>query len=733
MNKKKSNHWRVIPVLVLLFAVFGTTCELEGTLGKDDIVPPRVADIINAKPPLITTQPASGLSLKTTDVTVAPLTVIAEPQEEDGVLSFQWFTCTDPADYVDDAGTEAEGATSTSGTGAITATYTPSVEEEGIFYYYVIVTNFSASANGVQTASIKSDLSMVTVNDPNNAEYPNITALSGGGYYIGPTATITLTIAASVTDGGDLTYQWFSSEGFAIADGTPLSGQTSTTLTQANKSAGTYNYYVEITNTNASAGSRQISTIASPFTVNVVTPNATVTVNTAQKFQFVRGFGGMYTPWDNTPQEYVRDFERMFSPNGLGLNMLRIMILPNNDDIEDTMYEIINRLDGGGKDLSIYYDVVKVVNGHGGYVLASPWSPPASWKTNEDIKGGGTLATNRYQHFANYLKKFCQIMYDNGAPIYAFSMQNEPTFKATYAGCEYSTAEHRNWWQQVGSTFFTSPVPGYGGGKATPRVLTMTGESHNTVAPFHTDSASALQTPAANQYIDLVGRHIYGVGINNLTTPQRQGKEVWMTEHNINSGEGSYHVDSTWNYVWKFMHDVDLTIRLNQENAFIWWTAKRFYSFIGDGTNGTIDGTVLARGYGASHYAKFAKEMTRVAVAGSGNFAGGVAINAANFNAATFDADGTDVKVTAYESEDGKTISLVMYTPTDPSGGGGKDMGTVRIKLPTGFIVSRATALRSNVAIRGATENVIISNDGNSAIVTLPPSTMLSVRFTKAD
>jgi O-glycosyl hydrolase len=737
MLRKITLQWRVIPVLALLFAVlFATTCELEGTAqaGKG-----RVFDKINAKEPVITGQPAVGLALKMDGSITTQLTVTAESQD-DGVLSYQWYTYEDRAEY--EADTKAD--TGTAVTGATAASFSPPIDEEGVFYYYVKVTNTLAETTGEPTAWVKSEPSTVTVNDPANAEYPLITVLSGGGHYIAatPAPTVTLGVTASVTDGGALTYKWFSVTGDAPATtGGTDTGATGATYTLPNTAAATYYYYVVVTNTKAVAGTgRGASEVASPFTVTVVSTNATFTVNTAAAYQYVRGFGGMYTPWDNAPQEYIEDFERMFNPDtGLGLNILRIMIKPDNTDIAKTMSDMVSGKDGDGKDQKIFYDAVKLVNNYGGYVLASPWSPPAAWKTNNSVNGGGTLKTANYKNFAKKLKKFCEVMYNNGAPIYAVSMQNEPTFTAqNYAGCEYDEIEHRNWWQQAGGNTttgdpFTTGVKGWGGGVEIPRVLTMTGEAHNNVTPFHTATTSALQTENARRFIDLVGRHNYGAGINPIPDNQRWGKEVWMTEHNLNT-ETNYNVDSTWNYVWKFMNDVDLTLRHNGENAFIWWTAKRFYSFIGDGDYGTTDGNVLPRGYGISHYAKFAKEMTRVAVTPSGTTAGGVSIGNSNFNSTSFNIDSTDVKVTAYKSADGKTISLVMFTPTRyDDANSGSNMGTVQIKLPAGFTVGRATAMRSNSTAQGVTESVIVCNDRNSAIVTLPGSTILSVKFTGAN
>jgi O-glycosyl hydrolase len=741
MLKKITLHWQVIPVLALLFAVLCTTCELGDN--NTTTQPPRQADTVDAKEPVITVQPAVGLALKTDGSITTQLTVTAQLQD-DGVLSYQWLSYTDSAAWDADTGTAVTGATS--------AGFSPPVTAEGVFYYYVRVTN-TLDTTGKTTASVKSNPSTVVVSDPNNAEYPLITVLSGGGYYITvPAPTVTLGVTASVADGGTLTYKWFSVAGETSATtGGTDTGATGATYTLSNTAAGTYNYYVETTNTNNTAPGEKTRTVASPFTVNIVAANATFTVDTDTTYQYVRGFGGMYTPWDNAPQESVADFERMFSPDGFGLNMLRIMIKADNTDIEKTMNDMINGLDGDNKDQSMYYDIVKVVNKYGGYVLASPWSPPAAWKTNNHVNGGGTLRPQNYKNFANYLKTFCEVMYNNGAPIYAVSMQNEPTFvAANYEGCEYTTIEHRNWWQQAGTVVegearpFTYGVKGWGGGKEIDRVLTMTGEAHNNVTPFHTDTTAALQTADARQFIDIVGRHIYGAGINPLADNLRWGREVWMTEHNINSGEGSYQNDSTWPYVWKMMHDVDLTIRLNGDNAFIWWTAKRFYSFIGDGANnaGTTDGAMLNRGYGMSHYAKFAKETWRVKVDGTGTTASSsIALSNSNFNSSAFNIDGTDVKVTAFkktannDAGTGKVteITLVMYTPSDDSGGGAVDMGTVLIKLPDGFTVARATAMRSNATAPGVTEAVKVCADKKSAIVELPASEILSVRFYGAD
>jgi len=216
------------------------------------------------------------------------------------------------------------------------------------------------------------------------------------------------------------------------------------------------------------------------------------------------------------------------------------------------------------------------------------------------------------------------------------------------------------------------------------------------------------------------------------------------------------------------MNDVDMTIRINHEAAFIWWSAKRFYSMIGDGTYGSRDGELLPRGWGLAHYAKFAKESYRVGVSYDGTTANGVALaEGVNINGSTTtNFESTTVKVSAFMKLKGgevypvnwrnrdvpiadiAEITMVMFTPTEANrdGSGGYNMGTVKLQLPPGFVISSATAMRSDPRIfnrpgetgssgtnRGTPqwETVEITADRNAAFVSLPVSTILSVRFTQ--
>ncbi|WP_195325561.1 S-layer homology domain-containing protein [Flavonifractor plautii] len=156
----------------------------------------------NPKAPVITTD------LTTTAVTGTELRVVADAPDE-GTLSYEWHKVSGGSDSV---------------VSSNSTTYTAS----GAGEYYVVVTNTRNSL----TATTKS--ATCNVDTKVDAAKPTFgTDLKSTGY-IGDK----LTVKASVTDKGTVSYQWYK-------DGMPLSGETgeSYTPTEAGK------YYVIATNT----------------------------------------------------------------------------------------------------------------------------------------------------------------------------------------------------------------------------------------------------------------------------------------------------------------------------------------------------------------------------------------------------------------------------------------------------------------------------------------------------
>jgi O-glycosyl hydrolase len=749
-------------------------------------------DLEDALPPVFSRHPGSAsyqagraVNSLTTRVAVRPDRVTnARPV----VLSYQWWTLT-----VGEAGGELKVIDRSPIPNATNATYQPDplTLKAGENYFYVVVTSTEDPNGQAKKATQSSVPALIGILRGANAVAPSITIQPRDRMYFTGETAVALTVEGVSRDNGEISYQWYRNNGAIITatSGTPVDADEGKpdSYTPALPASGVTDYYYAVVTNytdyvleggkeTADATSKLVKVTVATAASAGQTSHSTVTVAdpkvASNRYQYIRGYGGMDVAWGNFPETYPADMEKMYDPNELGYNINRIMISPGKVDPKEGIADLVNGIRPN------YYENVRIVNKHGGYNLASPWSPPKEWKTNNSINGGGDLIPTYYQQFANYLKTFAQDMYNNGAPIYAISISNEPNYTAGYDGCEWNPVQMRNFYRQVGR--FTTGVRGYGGGKQRPVVLTVNGESANNPDI----NLSALIDPAARSVIDLLCRHVYGNQDTTLwrfnpngtemarmlpwdsTTPSILDRgngtkmEVWMTEHNINSANATaFPNDSTWPYVWRYMNDVDLVMRLNNENAFVWWASKRFYSMIGDNQYGTDDGAVLPRGWGLSHYAKYTIDTHRIKTDISGTFADGTAIvhnttaypeddnsNVNNRDFKRLSLDNTTPRITAYASitsgkdnapindaaDDVEYISLVMWTPTTTSSRNGINMGTIKIVMPAGFEIGSYTAIKTiSAASTHVPETVTVAQDRQTAYVTLGASQMLSVKFIK--
>ena len=81
-------------------------------------------------------------------------------------------------------------------------------------------------------------------------------------------------------------------------------------------------------------------------------------------------------------------------------------------------------------------------------LYASPWSPPAWMKTNNDMLHGGKLRPEYNRTWANYFVRFVQEFEKAGLPIWGLTVQNEPMAVQPWESCIFTAAEERDFVKQ---------------------------------------------------------------------------------------------------------------------------------------------------------------------------------------------------------------------------------------------------------------------------------------------
>ena len=524
-----------------------------------------------------------------------------------------------------------------------------------------------------------------------------------------------------------LSFEWYSNTGLSASGGTPIvegvtesEDGTATSFTPPVNETDTF-YYVKVTNTDES---KEIKT--SSRTSNIArirfnsaeagTAKYTITVNNGTTYQYVRGFGGMSSAW-TSPEVTLKDVDTMFSPDGLGYNIFRIMIYPYMDNLFNGKEPAPVNSPNAHRN---YYNMVRQAKSYGALLLASPWTPPGEWKTN-GTRLTGKLKEEHWGDYARHLRDYIERMERNSVAINYISTQNEPDIAVSYDGCEWTGEEMRDFIKAYGAYITPGNDP----------VKLMPGESFQFRDPYY---SPIYNDTAAMEATGVIGGHIYGGGLSRKTRAIQAGKEVWMTEHLFNT-ESNYDIDSQWQMVWNVVQELHECMAADF-NAYVWWYAKRFYSLIGDGEYGTVDGRPLFRGYALSHYAKYATGKTRIAATGRVN---GSSVSGAN------------VFVTAYESDD--EITVVLYNRPNSTGsdksliynGTANAMGQVNINLPVAVKGASMVITQGGTSSEGGRQNdtlasgikvmapeiIALSADGRTGTLDLPASSIVSVRFTK--
>ena len=202
-------------------------------------------------------------------------------------------------------------------------------------------------------------------------------------------------------------------------------------------------------------GQRAFETANQPLETEVA-----IFVNPEQKFQTYLGVGGAITDAaaevfsKMSPAKQEALLEAYFGEEGIGYNIIRTSI--HSCDFGLGSHTYIEEGDSALATFSIAPDTVKRIPmikraaemvGEDLVFYASPWSPPAFMKTNQNMLYGGSLLPEFYGAWAQYFVKFIEAYEAQGLPVWGVTIQNEPMAVQRWESCIYTAEQERDFSQ----------------------------------------------------------------------------------------------------------------------------------------------------------------------------------------------------------------------------------------------------------------------------------------------
>lgn len=182
-----------------------------------------------------------------------------------------------------------------------------------------------------------------------------------------------------------------------------------------------------------------------------------VFVNPNKTFQEFLGIGAAITDasaetFDKLSHEIQEELlDAYFTPKGINYSLIRTPI--HSCDFSSESYTYIEDGDSALATFSVDHDLMhkipmikKAIDRSSANltIYASPWSPPAFMKTNNDMLHGGSLLPAYYDVWALYYAKFIKAYEQNGVPIWGLTIQNEPMATQRWESCIYTAEQERD-------------------------------------------------------------------------------------------------------------------------------------------------------------------------------------------------------------------------------------------------------------------------------------------------
>ncbi len=183
-----------------------------------------------------------------------------------------------------------------------------------------------------------------------------------------------------------------------------------------------------------------------------------VLIDPERTFQTMEGIGAALTDasaetFYKMPENARAQLLNAFfdAEKGIGYNFARTNIA--SCDFSSGSYSYLDENDSLLNSFSVKHDeefripfIREAIKAAGGELklFASPWSPPAWMKDNNNVLRGGKLLEQYKQAWANHYVRFIQEYEKQGIPVWGISVQNEPMAVQRWESCVYSATDERD-------------------------------------------------------------------------------------------------------------------------------------------------------------------------------------------------------------------------------------------------------------------------------------------------
>jgi glucuronoarabinoxylan endo-1,4-beta-xylanase len=294
----------------------------------------------------------------------------------------------------------------------------------------------------------------------------------------------TFSVAAKGT--APLAYQW-------MKNGSSISGANGTSYTTPPATA------TDSGTTFAVALSNPVGKTTSQAATLSVAAGTVVTVNWTDVHQVIDGFGASSAINADAMTDAQADLF-WSTTSGVGLSLLRVEIQSNG-----TFPDVATMQKAKARGVTIW---------------GTPWSPPASMKSNGSTTNGGSLLANDYQAYADYLTKYVlQLKNTYGVNLYALSVQNEPNWTASWDSCIWTG---QNFHDFIGNNL----IPDFTKNGITTKIM-----MPEETGWFFNLATATLDDPTTAAGVSIIAAHNYdGAAAAPYPLGQGMGKKLWETE-----------------------------------------------------------------------------------------------------------------------------------------------------------------------------------------------------------